>query len=126
MTSECRLPEKLTHAWGFTSPKEGNSPLHVDSSLGELGPVCADTSYCSRRNAHSVVELAGRPFLKPRKNATPLAKGHPGWRRMILHYRRKRSGFERVCHERSNGEATNSSFKRLWGSRLYSKKRWNQ
>jgi len=44
---------------------------------------------------------------------------------MILHYRRKRSGFEWVCHERSNGEATNSSFKRLWGSRLYSKKRWN-
>jgi len=45
---------------------------------------------------------------------------------MVLHYKRKRSGFERVYHERSNGESAESSFKKLWGSRLYSRKRWNQ
>jgi hypothetical protein len=129
VASECRLPEKVIYAWRLTSPRKGDSPLFVElvgKVPGELGAVCADTAYCSRHNAQSVVDLGGTPFLKPRKDATALAKGYPGYRRMILHYKRKRSGFERVYHERSNGESTNSSFKRLWGSRLYSRKRWNQ
>jgi len=129
VASECRLPEKVIYAWKLTSARKGDSPLLVEllgKVQGELGPVCADTAYSSRKNAQSVADLGGRPFLKPRKDATALAKGHPAWKRMILHYIRKRKGFERVYRKRSNCEATNSSFKRLWGSRLYSRKRWNQ
>ncbi len=129
LASECRLPEKVVYSWRLTAPSRGDSPLFVEL-VGRvpdpLGVVCGDPAYASRRNAQYVEDRGGRPYLKPRANATARARGHPAWRRMVLHYRRDRKGFERVYHERSNGEAVNSAFKRLWGSRLHSRRRWNQ
>jgi hypothetical protein len=116
LASECRLPEKVVHSWRVTAPGRGDSPLFVEL-VGRvpdpLGVVCGDPAYASRRNAQYVEDRGGRPYLKPRANATARARGNPAWRRMVLHYRRDRKGFERVYHERSNGEATNSAFKRL-------------
>lgn len=129
LASECRLPEKVIYAWRLTAPTKRDSPLLVElvgKVPGTLGVVCGDTAYASRRNAQYVADLGGRPFLKPREDATARAGGCPAWRRMVLEYHAHRKGFERIYHERTNGEATNSAFKRLWGSRLYGRRRWNQ
>jgi hypothetical protein len=129
LASECRLPEKVIYAWRPAAPGRGDSPLFVElvgKVPGSLGVVCGDTAYASRRNAQYVEDRGGRPYLKPRADATARARGHPAWRRMVLEYRRHRKGWERVLHERCNGEATNSAFNRLWGSWLYSRRGWNQ
>ncbi len=129
LASECRLPEKVVYSWRLTAPTRADSPLLVElvgKVPGTLRVVCGDAAYASRRNAQYVADLGGRSFLKPRADATARTGGCPAWRRVVLEYRRGPRGWERVYHERSNGEATNSAFKRLWGSRLYGRRRWNQ
>ncbi len=97
-----------------------------DEENGFLGEAMAVVVAMPKPGGWTRRQDGGRPFLKPRANATARARGHPAWRRMVLEYHGDRKGWERVYHERCNGEATNSAFKRLWGSRLYSRRRWNQ
>jgi transposase len=93
---------------------------------GELGDVCGDKAYASRDNAQYVEDRGGTPFFMPKENATTLSKGHPGWRRMVLHKKKRPESFDKRYHKRSNGEAVNSSFKRKLGAYLRSRKWWNQ
>lgn len=129
MACECRQPDKPIYSWELTSALKGDSPRLIpllERIDGELGHVCGDKAYASRRNAQYVAERGGTPFLMPKDNVTAKAGGCPAWRRMVLFRRRHPRAFENRYHRRSNVEATNSSFKRSLGSALRSRTWWNQ
>jgi hypothetical protein len=57
----------------LTSAIRHDSPRFVKLLIritGELGGVCGDKTYSSRKNVEIAVERGGRPFLMPKNNAS--------------------------------------------------------
>ncbi|MGI0092255.1 MAG: transposase [Nitrososphaerales archaeon] len=126
LACECRGREKPIYSWILTSALRHDSPRFralLRRIHGKIGNVCGDKAYSSRENARMVSKRGGRPFLMPKKNASPKAKGCQAWKEMMMNYRKEHPiAFKNRYHKRSNSESVNSSFKGKYGERLYSRK----
>jgi hypothetical protein len=126
LASECKHKEKPIYSWELTSAIRHDSPRFIKLLIritGELGDVCGDKAYSSRKNAEIAVDRGGRPFLMPRNNASNRAKGHQAWKDMMKYREEHPRAFKNRYNKRSNAtESTNSAFKRKFGDILHSRK----
>ena len=123
LASECKHKEKPIYSWELTSAiRRHDSPRFIKLLIritGELGDVCGDKAYSSRKNAEIAVDRGGRPFLMPRNRV----KGHQAWKDMMKYREEHPRAFKNRYNKRSNAtESTNSAFKRKFGDILHSRK----
>jgi len=124
---DCR--SLLILSFKVTSPFKADS-RQVEELLrlvGELGRLCADKAYLSRRICDLIAKHGGRPYIAIKRNVVRIrARGSKAWRQMlVLHRRNERAYLERY-HRRSLAETAVSVVKARFSHTLYSKKRRGQ
>ena len=85
-----------------------------------------DGVYLSRKNCTAVEEIGGKPRFHLKKGLTKKPKGHPAWKRMLVHAQEHPEEYEQEYHIRSNVESTNSAKKRKFGDSVKSKQDTSQ
>jgi transposase len=97
------------------------------SLVGELGRLCADKAYLSRKICDLIARHGGRPYISVKKNVVKIrAQGSKAWREMLVMYRRSKELYLKRYHRRSLAETAISTVKRRFSHTLYSKKRRGQ
>lgn len=92
-----------------------------------LGRLCADKAYLSRKMCNLVAKYGGEPYISIKKNVVRIrAQGSRAWREMLVMYRRSRKLYKKRYHRRSLAETAISTVKRRFSHTLYSKKRRGQ
>lgn len=92
--------------------------------IGELGRLCADKAYLSRKICDLVAKHGGTPYISIKKNVVRIrAHGSKAWRAMLVMHRRSRKLYRKRYHRRSLAETAVSTVKRRFNHMLYSKKR---
>jgi transposase len=92
-----------------------------------LGWLCADKAYLSRKICNLVARYGGEPYISIKKNVVRIrAQGSKAWREMLVMYRRSRKLYKKRYHRRSLAETAISTVKRRFSHTLYSKKRRGQ
>lgn len=95
--------------------------------IRDLGRLCADKAYLSRKMCNLVARHGGRPYISIKKNITKIrAQGSKAWREMLVMYRRSKRLYKKRYHRRSLAETAVSTVKRRFNHTLYSKKRRRQ
>lgn len=93
----------------------------------DLGRLCADKAYLSRKICNLVAKYGGEPYISIKKNVVRIrAQGSKAWREMLVMYRRSRKLYKKRYHRRSLAETAISTVKRRFSHTLYSKKRRGQ
>lgn len=80
-----------------------------------------DGVYLSRENCTAVEKAGGKPRFHLKKGLTKKPKGHPAWKRMLMHAEQNPETYDEEYHTRSNVECTNSAKKRKFGDTVYCK-----
>jgi len=80
-----------------------------------------DSVYLSRENCTAVEEAGGKPRFKLKRGLTKKPKGHPAWKKMLIHAEKNPEDYDKEYHTRSNVECTNSSKKRKFGDTVHCK-----
>jgi transposase len=97
------------------------------SFINELGRLCADKAYLSRKICNLVAKQGGEPYISIKKNITRIrSQGSKAWREMLVMYRRSKKIYKKRYHRRSLAETAVSTVKRRFSHTLYSKKRRGQ
>ena len=92
--------------------------------IGQLGRLCADKAYLSRKICDLISEHGGRPYVSVKRNVVRIrAQGSRAWREMFVMYRRSKKVYKKRYHRRSLAETAVSTVKRRFNHTLYSKKR---
>ena len=92
--------------------------------IRDLGRLCADKAYLSRKICDLIAKHGGRPYVSIKKNVVKIrAKGSKAWRQMLVMYRRSRRLYKKRYHRRSLAETAVSTVKRRFSHTLYSTKR---
>lgn len=95
--------------------------------IRDLGRLCADKAYLSRKICDLIAEHEGRPYISIKKNVTRIrAQGSKAWREMLVMHRRSKKLYKKRYHRRSLAETAVSTVKRRFGHTLHSKKRRGQ
>ena len=95
--------------------------------IRELGRLCADKAYLSRKICNLIAKHGGTPYISIKKNITKIrSRGSKAWKEMLLMYRRSRRLYKKRYHRRSLAETAISTVKRRFSHMLYSKKRRGQ
>ena len=95
--------------------------------IRELGRLCADKAYLSRKICNLIAKHGGTPYISIKKNITKIrSRGSKAWKEMLLMYRRSRRLYKKRYHRRSLAETAVSTVKRRFSHALYSKKRRGQ
>jgi transposase len=90
----------------------------------DLGRLCADKAYLSRKICHLIDKHGGRPYISVKRNVRKIrSKGSKAWREMLVMYRRSKKLYKKRYHRRSLAETAVSTVKRRFDHTLYSKKR---
>ena len=90
----------------------------------DLGRLCADKAYLSRKICNLIAKNGGRPYISIKKNVTKIrSQGSKAWREMLIMYRRSKKLYKKRYHRRSLAETAISTVKRRFNYTLYSKKR---
>ena len=119
-----------THVVARALVSEGtcnDSPLYGElltetAKIFTVREVSADAGYLSRQNVQLTADAGAKPYIHPKKNTRPVAKGHyPAWNNMIWLWRTHQAAFLQAYHQRSNVESGFSSIKRKFGSSVRSK-----
>ncbi len=106
---------------------DGRQVEYLLSLTGELGRLCADKAYLSRKICDLIAKHGGRPYISVKKNVTKIrAQGSKAWREMLVMYRRSKKLYLKRYHRRSLAETAISTVKRRFSHTLYSKKRKGQ
>jgi transposase len=92
----------------------------------EIGNLSADSGLLSRKNAQYVADYGGTPYIKPKKNVTARAKGHPAWKEMIHTYQEDSEEWEKHYNHRPKIEAMFKSTKNRFDETVTSRRRWRQ
>jgi transposase len=93
----------------------------------DLGRLCADKAYLSRKICNLVAKYGGEPYISIKRNVTRIrAQGSKAWREMLVMYRRSKKLYKKRYHRRSLAETAISTVKRRFSHTLYSKKRRGQ
>jgi transposase len=97
------------------------------SFIKDLGRLCADKAYLSRKICNMVAKLGGEPYIAIKKNILRVrSKGSKAWKEMLFLYRRSKKLYLKNYHRRSLAETAVSTVKRRFNHALYSKKRRGQ
>ena len=97
------------------------------SFLKDLGRLCADKAYLSRKICDMVAKLGGEPYISIKKNIVKVrSKGSKAWKEMLFLHRRSKKLYLKNYHRRSLAETAVSTVKRRFNHALYSKKRRGQ
>ncbi|MGH9920509.1 MAG: transposase [Nitrososphaerales archaeon] len=124
---DCR--SLLILAFKVTPPFKADS-RQVEELLelvGQLGRLCADKAYLSRKICDLIAKHGGRPYIAIKKNVVRIrAQGSRAWREMLVMRRRSESLYKKRYHRRSLAETAVSTVKRRFDYTLYSKKRRGQ
>ena len=92
-----------------------------------LGRLCADKAYLSRKICNMIAKCGGEPFISIKKNIVRVrSKGSKAWKEMLLLYRGSKKLYLKKYHRRSLAETAVSTVKRSFSHALYSKKRRGQ
>ena len=92
--------------------------------IGQLGRLCADKAYLSRKICNLVARHGGRPYISVKKNVARIrAQGSKAWREMLVMWRRSRKLYRKRYHRRSLAETAVSTVKRRFSHTLCSTKR---
>ena len=92
--------------------------------IRDLGRLCADKAYLSRKICNLIAKQGGRPYISIKKNVVRIrAQGSKAWREMLVMYRRSKKVYKKRYHRRSLAETAVSTVKRRFDYTLYSKKR---
>jgi transposase len=95
--------------------------------IRDLGRLCADKAYLSRKICDLIAKHGGRPYISIKKNVVRIrAQGSKAWREMLVMYRRSKKLYKKRYHRRSLAETAVSTVKRRFNHTLYSKKRRGQ
>ena len=95
--------------------------------IRELGRLCADKAYLSRKICNLIAKHGGTPYISIKKNITKIrSRGSKAWKEMLLMYRRSRRLYKKRYHRRSLAETAVSTVKRRFSHMLYSKQRRGQ
>jgi len=97
------------------------------SFINELGRLCADKAYLSRKTCNLIAQHGGEPYISINRNVVRIrAQGSKAWREMLVMYRRSEKLYKKRYHRRSLAETAISTVKRRFSHTLYSKKRRGQ
>jgi transposase len=103
---------------------DGRQVEYLLSFIRELGRLCADKAYLSRKVCNLIARHGGEPYISIKKNVTRIrAQGSKAWREMLVMYRRSKKLYKKRYHRRSLAETAVSTVKRRFSHTLYSKKR---
>ena len=111
------------------------SPFKADSKqveellklIGQLGRLCADKAYLSRKICDLIAKHGGRPCISIKKNVVRIrAQGSRAGREMLVLYRRNKKTYLKRYHRRSLAETAVSVVKGRFSHTVYSKKRRGQ
>ncbi len=95
--------------------------------IRDLGRLCADKAYLSRKICNLIAKNGGRPYISIKKNVTKIrSQGSKAWREMLVMYRRSKKLYKKRYHRRSLAETAVSTVKRRFNHALYSTKRRGQ
>ena len=95
--------------------------------IRDLGRLCADKAYLSRKICNLIAKHGGRPYISIKRNVVRIrAQGSKAWREMLVMYRRSKKLYKKRYHRRSLAETAISTVKRRFSHTLYSKKRRGQ
>jgi len=106
---------------------DGKQVEYLLSFINELGRLCGDKAYLSRKICNLIAEHGGEPYISIKKSITRIrSKGSKAWKEMLLMYRRSRRLYLKRYHRRSLAETAVSVVKCRFNHTLYSKKRRGQ
>ena len=106
---------------------DGKQVEYLLRLIKDLGRLCADKAYLSRKICNLIARHGGEPYISIKKNVTKIrSKGSRAWKEMLLLYRRSRKIYLKRYHKRSLAETAVSAVKRRFSHTLYSKKRRGQ
>jgi transposase len=106
---------------------DGKQVEYLLGLINELGRLCADKAYLSRKVCNLVAKHGGEPYISIKKNVTRIrAQGSKAWREMLVLYRRSKKLYLKKYHRRSLAETAVSVVKARFSHTLYSKKRRGQ
>lgn len=121
---EIKGPEKPIYSIAVTKAARHDSPYLIPLLKrihGEIGDVCGDKGFASRRNTQYIASRGATPFLMMKKNSTSASKGYPAWHRMYISRKKDEKTWDKRYHKRSNSEAGFGSFKQQTNSYLSSR-----
>src|SRR3989344_9666561 len=109
--------------WRISDGKKNDSPFFrlLVSPFKILGLVLADMGYSSRENYQITLDKKGALFAPFKKNATGKSKSKPAWKISFSIWKKLRTFFDGIYHQRSKIEAVFSALKKRYGDELYSK-----
>ena len=119
----------LILSFKITPPFKSDSKQvkYLLSFIRDLGRLCADKAYLSRKICDLIAKHGGKPYISIKKNVVRIrAQGSKAWREMLVMYRRSRKLYKKRYHRRSLAETAISTVKRRFSHTLYSKKRKGQ
>jgi len=106
---------------------DGKQVEYLLGFIDELGRLCGDKAYLSRKICNLIAKHGGEPYISIKKNVTRIrSKGSKAWKEMLLMYRRSRRLYLKRYHRRSLAETAVSVVKCRFNHTLYSKKRRGQ
>jgi transposase len=106
---------------------DGRQVEYLLSFVEELGRLCADKAYLSRKTCDLIAKHGGKPYISIKKNVVRIrAQGSKAWREMLVMYRRSKKVYKKRYHRRSLAETAISVVKMRFSHSLNSKKRRGQ
>lgn len=107
--------------WRISDGKKNDSPFFrlLIAPFKFLGLVLADKGYSSRKNYQLTFDKNGALFVPFKSNATGKSKGSPSWKITFLIWKKFRTFYDSIYHQRSKIEAVFSALKKRYGDELY-------
>lgn len=111
----------LVMNWRISDGKRNDSPFFrlLVAPFKLLGLVLADKGYSSRKNYQFVTDKNGALFAPFKINATGKSRGSPSWKIAFWIWRKFRTFYDGIYHQRSKIEAVFSALKKRYGDELY-------
>src|SRR5450756_1355065 len=101
---------------------DGKQVEYLLSFINELGRLCADKAYLSRKICDLVAKHGGEPYISIKKNVVRIrSQGSKAWRQMLVLHRRSRRLYLKKYHRRSLAETAVSARLLLWYFFRYSR-----
>lgn len=109
--------------WRISEGKKHDSPFFrlLVAPFKFLGLVIADKGYSSRKNHQLTADKKGALFVPFKENATGKSKSFPAWKIAFWIWKKFRSFYDSIYHQRSKIESVFSALKKRYGDQLYCK-----
>ena len=110
------LDYRTTHAYKADAPvMEDILNDMIDVLYRDIGDVCFDAAYLTRKICNMVSKMGGTPYIKPKSNTISKSYGSHSWRVMVLSFMQNRDEFDEHYHQRSIVESVFAALKERRG-----------